>query len=183
MSRKSLPSRIYLTGYMGSGKSTIGPILAGRLGYDFVDLDLQVERVAQKPVAAVFEEDGEATFRALEAEVLKETVSRDRLVIATGAGALVNQESLRLAKSAGAVIYLRLAAKALAVRLKGIAIRPILRVPDGGVLSESGLLARIEMLLAERGPFYEQADLIVEADGLSPEAVVEVITGSLNERA
>jgi len=183
MPRKPLPSRIYLTGFMGSGKSTIGPILAERLGYDFVDLDQRVEELAQKPITTVFEEDGEAAFRALEADVLKETRSRDHLVVATGGGALLNQESLRLAKSAGAVIYLRLAARALAVRLKGITNRPVMQDQNGEVLSESALLARIEELLAERAHYYEQADFIVEADGLSPDAVVEAITGALNERA
>jgi len=180
---KRLPSRIYLTGFMGSGKSTIGPILAERAGYDFVDLDVQVERVVQKPTAAVFEEDGEATFRALEADVFKETTSRDHLVIATGGGALLNQELLRLAKGVGVVVYLRLAAKVLTVRLKGAANRPILQAPDGGVFSEDALLARIEVLLAERAHCYEQADLIIEVEGLSPDAVVEVITGALHEQA
>jgi len=183
MPRKPLPSRIYLTGFMRSGKSTIGPILAERLGYDFVDLDQRVEELAQKPITTVFEEDGEAAFRALEADVLKETRSRDHLVVATGGGALLNQESLGLAKSAGAVIYLRLAAKALTVRLMGVANRPILQSRDGGMLSETALLARIEGLLSERAHYYEQADFIVEADGLSPEAIVEVIVGALNERA
>lgn len=181
--RKRLPSRIYLTGFMGSGKSTIGPILAERLDYDFVDLDLQIEWVVQKPIVAIFEEDGEAAFRALEADVFKETMSLDHLVVATGGGTLLNQEFLRLAKSAGVVVYLRLAAKALAVRLKGMVNRPIMQDQKGGLLSESALLVRIEALLTERGPFYEQADFIVEADGLSPEVVVEAIVGALNERA
>ena len=183
MSRKPLPSRVYITGFMGSGKSTVGPILARRLGYDFVDLDLQVERLAQKPITTIFEEDGEAAFRAFEADVFEETISRDHLVVATGGGALLNEETLRFAKSVGVVIYLRLAEKTLAVRLKGIADRPILQDRHGGILSENALLTRIEALLAERTHCYEQADLIVDVDDLSPEAVVEAIAGALNERA
>lgn len=168
---------------MGSGKSTIGPILAGWLDYHFVDLDQRVEEVAQKPIAAVFKEDGEAAFRALEADVLRETMSRDHLVVATGGGALLNQESRRFVRSTGVVIYLRLDAKVLAVRLKGVANRPILQGSDGGMLSENVLLARIEVLLAERAPFYEQADFIVDVDDLTSDAVVEAITSALNERA
>ena len=169
-------------GFMGSGKSTLGPVLAARLSYSFVDLDERIAEVSRKPIAVVFEEDGEATFRVLEAHALKETRLFEHLVVAAGGGALLNQKSLRVAKADGVVVYLRLAAEALTVRLEGVASRPLLLDSDGETLSGTALLDRVKVLLAARLPFYEQADLIVDIEDLSPDAIVEVIVGALNER-
>ena len=183
MSRMPLPSRIYLTGFMGSGKSTTGLVLARKLDYDFLDLDLQIEKGAKKSVATIFEEEGEAVFRAREAELLKETLPRNHLVIATGGGTMLSPESLLRAKSAGLVVYLRLDAEALAKRLRRVTNRPILRDSNGEILPERAFFERIKALLSQRTPFYEQADLIVEVGSLSPESVAEAIECALNERA
>ena len=82
------PSRIILTGFMGAGKTTVGALLAERLGWDFVDSDLLVEARAGMTVAEIFEKRGEAVFREMEAVAIRDAASADRLVVALGGGAL-----------------------------------------------------------------------------------------------
>ena len=85
--------RIYITGFMGSGKSTVGPLLAARLGYEFVDLDARIEEVEGKAVPEIFSERGEAVFRSLERRELLLLRSLDGIVVATGGGALTDPGS------------------------------------------------------------------------------------------
>ena len=156
-------SRIYLTGFMGSGKSTIGPILANVLGYDFVDLDEAVEERAGKPVPRIFAEDGEMVFRALEATMLRETVARNRVVVALGGGALTVEDNLQWALANGAVVYLKVSLDALIRRLRrGRAERPLLLDEAGRRLPTADLREKIQALMDRREPFYERAHVVVE---------------------
>ncbi|MCU0242124.1 MAG: shikimate kinase, partial [Vicinamibacteria bacterium] len=91
----ALPERIVLVGFMGSGKSTIGPLLAGRLGWPFIDLDLWIERQQARAIAEIFAREGEAHFRALEQQAARAMLARDRLVIAAGGGAYAFAETRR----------------------------------------------------------------------------------------
>jgi len=102
-------SLIYLAGFMGSGKSTIGPILANTLGFDFVDLDRFVEQKAAKRIKEIFTTDGEQAFRALEQASLVEVSGRTQCVVSLGGGIIANEENFRLIRDSGVIVYLQLA--------------------------------------------------------------------------
>src|SRR5690606_40072973 len=87
---------IYLTGFMGSGKSTIGPILANTLGWDFYDLDRVIENKTGKKVREIFEQDGESFFRSLETETLEELSELDKTIISLGGGTMANAENIKI---------------------------------------------------------------------------------------
>ena len=97
----TVPTRIYLTGFMGSGKSTLGPRLADRLGYGFVDLDRDIERAVGSTVQTIFANQGEEAFRRLETEHLRTASYADRIVIALGGGAVTREDNLRFTKTRG----------------------------------------------------------------------------------
>jgi shikimate kinase len=109
---------------------------------------------------------------------------RDRVVVATGGGALVRTRNMDLARAAGPVVYLKLAPAVLAARLAGDpAPRPLLLGPDGAALAPDELEARVRTLLAEREPAYRRADVIVLADRLTPEGAAAEIVDALRRRA
>jgi shikimate kinase len=165
-----LPARIYLTGFMGSGKSTIAPLLAGRLGYEWVDLDSMVAGAAGMTVAEIFGRDGESEFRRLERAALVSTGSRRSLVVAAGGGAIVDEESSAFVRSAGALVYLRVDFETLYGRLRATRDRPLLAA--GGAGSAAGgdarLREKMRRLLSEREPFYMRADVVVDPDPSDP---------------
>lgn len=158
--------RVYLTGFMGCGKSTVGPILANVLAYRFLDLDARIAAEAGRPVAALFADEGEAAFRAREADALRATGRERSLVVATGGGALVREPSLSWALGHGTVVYLRMSHEALVARLLRVReTRPLLLGDDGRRLGEEALAARVGALLDVRTPFYERAHIVVDTDG------------------
>ncbi|MDI9259884.1 shikimate kinase [Alicyclobacillus sendaiensis] len=165
--------RVALVGFMGCGKSTVGPVLARRLGFEFVDLDLDIQETAGRTIPEIFEQDGEPAFRALESECLARCALRSRLVVAPGGGVVIVERNRRLLRSQFHVVYLRAKPTTLAERLRGEADhRPLLR---GHPLED-----RITRLLRERGAFYDEiASQIVDVDGKSPEAIAEEISSGL----
>ncbi len=159
--------RIFLTGFMTSGKSTIGRILANVLGWDFFDLDKVIESKIGKKIPQIFEEKGEKHFREIETETLKEISVGEQLVIALGGGAIANEANLKFCKEHGTLIYLKVSEKELLRRLKKKVDRPLIRDLVLNEASEEEIAARINKLLSEREKFYNQADLIFET-GLAP---------------
>ncbi len=167
----SYPTRIYLTGFMGAGKSTLGRLLAEKIGYAFTDLDAAIEAAAGAPVREIIERRGEAAFRALERAALHETAGAARLVTAVGGGALATPEAMAWATARGMVVFIRVDRDVLVARLKKAANRPLLQDASGALLPDAALLERIEALMARRLPVYERAHLTVNTSGLSkPEA-------------
>lgn len=158
-----MSARIFLTGLSGAGKSTVGQLLADRLGWRFLDTDALVEEAAGRSVAAIFRDEGEAAFRALEAEALARAARADRAVVATGGGAPVHAAGRR-ALASGFSVWLAVSPAAAAARLgsggDGEA-RPLL---DGGDPAE-----RLEALLRARRAAYARADASIDVDGLTPE--------------
>jgi shikimate kinase len=154
--------RIYLTGFMGSGKSTIGPILANTLGYDFADVDRVVEKSEGLAVKEIFREKGEAYFREKEFQALLTLSVRPHLVISLGGGTLVQPAAFELIR-----------------RLQHRTDRPLLLDAEGGKLPEDELRARIEILYQERSPLYEAADVVVTTDetrvGMTVDRIVKLI--------
>jgi shikimate kinase len=174
--KPSGPDNVFLTGFMGSGKSTVGPLLARARGSDFVDTDTWIERVVALSVADIFARQGEPAFRELEAKAIAQVCAREGQVIALGGGALVHPESLALVRQRGVLVYLRTSTEELVQRLKPeIGYRPLL----AGVTSESELAARISRLRAARESLYTSAHFIVDTDGRKPETVASLIQAAL----
>lgn len=167
---------IVLIGFMGSGKSTIGRHLAMRLERSFVDTDDLVETVSGKKVVQIFEEDGEAVFRALEKQVVREISKQGGRVVACGGGVVLDPENVAGLKENGVLVYLKASKETLVKRLKrGIDRRPLLR----GVDAEK----KVDELLDKRVATYESvADVVVETDALSPMDAVGVVAGIIEER-
>ena len=151
---------IYLVGMMASGKSTVGPLLADALGYRFLDADAVIREVAGCTIPEIFDRDGEAGFRQLERQVLKQLSQWHSLVVATGGGIVTvpaNWGELRQ----GAVVWLDVAAAELLQRLQADSGgRPMLETPDPQ--------QRLLELLEERRPLYDQADLKITAGNGTP---------------
>lgn len=180
ISKKSI---IYLTGFMGSGKSTLAPILANTLGYEFVDIDLEIERTAGKKVSDIFRDHGEEYFRELEHTVLERASKKNRCVISLGGGTVTRASNLSIAKSTGIVIYLKTGVNDIFHRVKHKRDRPLLQDPIGEFLPEDELRKRIADILASREPFYNQADIIIETDdrriGITVDRIVHALAGRI----
>jgi shikimate kinase len=169
--------RVFLTGFMGAGKTSVGRILAARLGWAFLDLDEEIERRAGMSVRAIFETFGEPEFRRLEAEALRQASALDDVVVATGGGTIAFPENARLLHSQGVTIWLNPAFSTLAARVGaaggfGRLDRPLFR-------DETQALG----LYRQRLPAYRTADLTVEVGAAeAPEEVAARILLLLGRR-
>ena len=159
------PPRLVLVGMMGSGKSTIGTLLADRLGWAYRDSDADVETTTGRTVPEIFERDGEAAFRRAEAEVLARACAlRTPVVVSAAGGSVLASDNRRLLAGSGTVVWLRARPETNARRVGDGAGRPLLGHDPASAMAR---------LFAERAPFYgEVADLVVDVDDLSPEEVV-----------
>jgi len=146
---------IFLVGLMGAGKTSIGRLLAKRLGKTFFDSDQEIERATGVRIPVIFEIEGEAGFREREARMLSELVQGGNIVLATGGGAVLAPENRKLLAENGVVVYLRAAVPDLWNRTRHDRNRPLLRSGEP--------LATLERLYAERDPLYREiADIIVD---------------------
>ena len=168
----NLPPRIYLIGPRGSGKTTVGRLLAGRLGWSFVDMDDVIESAAGRTIAEIFVTEGEAGFRDREAAALAELAHRPDHVIATGGGIVLRPESrLRLSES-GYCAWLTAPAETLWDRIRADIATPARRPALTGLSP----LDEIRHVLATREPLYRSvAHQSIPTDRQSPEAVVSAI--------
>ncbi|NTW70528.1 MAG: shikimate kinase [Chlorobiaceae bacterium] len=169
-------SLIYLTGFSGSGKSTIGPLLANSLGYEFVDLDQTIEKQAGKPITRIFAEEGEAYFRELERTTLEELGNKTNLVISLGGGVLENDHSFALVRESGTLVYLKSSSKTLARRLCNKTDRPLLKGENDRKLSREEIEDKITAILMKREPRYESANISVLTDVKRIGSTVEELT-------
>jgi shikimate kinase len=174
--RKSL---VFLTGFMGSGKSTIGPILANTLGFKYIDVDTVIEQKAQKRIVDIFSTDGEQSFRTLERSTLQELTELDHSVISLGGGTIANEENSRLVSQNGILVYLKLSPEEIIQRVHYRNDRPMLKDEFGNTLAGEQLRERILQLLARREPFYGRADVIIYADNMRVGATVDEIVKQL----
>ncbi|UZQ54841.1 shikimate kinase [Trichothermofontia sichuanensis B231] len=156
---------LYLIGMMGAGKSTVGHLLAQRLQYRFFDTDILIERVKQQPITEIFQQEGEASFRALETQVLAELSVYTRSVIATGGGIVLARHNWSYLQQ-GVVIWLDVPVSELAQRLQADTTRPLLA-------NGTDPIARLRTLLEQRSHLYAQADLrVAVAPAATPDAIV-----------
>ena len=164
-----LPPRVALIGFMGSGKTTVGAIVARKLGYRFVDLDAEIEKTAGKKIPAIFREDGEPAFRDLEAGCLAGFADRTGIVLSAGGGAPVRESNRPFFTDAACTIFLKIPLKTALERAGADGSRPLLEMgPD-----------EIRSLFESRALIYEKLGRAVESEGKTPLQVAEEIIGLL----
>lgn len=170
--RRLLPRKIWLVGFMGSGKTTVAQILARRLRLPFFDLDAEIEQASGRTVRAIFESEGEAEFRRREKTFVEGAEQLPAGVFATGGGTFVSQENQRSVLRSGVSVFLEVPFEVLAGRLGAKRDRP---------LFQDELQAR--RLLEERLPFYKMASVHLKLNGAeSPEDVAELLLEGLDDR-
>ncbi|HEY4322844.1 MAG TPA: shikimate kinase [Mucilaginibacter sp.] len=162
---------IFLIGFMGCGKTTLGRKLASRLGYEFMDLDHILEAQVGMSIAEYFSSFGEDAFRKLESDVLKQTKYPEHVVVSTGGGLPCFFDNIEWMNTHGKTIYINLPPKALAARLENEKHkRPVLQGANG-----KELVAFIEGKLIERDKFYKQATIIADGLSLTAEKVEQLL--------
>ena len=156
-----------LIGFMGTGKSSVGRLLAHQLRYEFVDTDDLLEARAGKPIARIFAEEGEETFRRLERELVGEMAAWKSHIIATGDGLAAEAANLESLKMHALVVCLWATPEAIWQRVKHQTHRPLLQDPDP--------MSRIRTLLERRTPIYRQADVLINTDLRSVKDVAQQV--------
>ena len=155
-----------LIGYRATGKTTLARLLADRLGWQWIDADVEIERRAEKSIARIFAEDGEPVFRDLEARVVADLCRQDRLVLAAGGGAPLRPESRQAMRQAGRVVWLTARPETILARMSGDATT-VARRPN---LTDKNPLDEIVQLLKRREPIYqESAHIVVDTEGKTPD--------------
>jgi len=158
---------IALIGFMGTGKSSVGRLVADQLHFTFLDTDDVIVARAGKPITDIFAQEGEADFRERECRLVEELTHRTRTVIATGGGLPVNPANLTSLKSHALVICLWSSPEQIWERVRNQAHRPL--------LNESDPLVKVRSLLAAREPYYRQADVLVNTEMRSIREVAQQV--------
>jgi shikimate kinase len=180
--------KLILTGFMATGKSSVGPIVARWLGWEFVDVDTIVTTRARKPIAQIFADHGEAHFRQLEREAVAQLTSDRRRcphchgpfpeVISTGGGVLVDESNCMLLKRVGVIVCLTARPDVVAARVeRSKAKRP--KLTEGG----KPTLERVKELMAERADAYARADVQVDSSDLTVEQLADHVIGAFGAHA
>ena len=163
-----------LIGFMGAGKSSVGRVVARRLGAEFVDLDARIESAAGRSVQEIFASQGEGVFRDLEKEAIRQAVSVPGRVLAAGGGAFCDAGNRTLLKGNAPVVFLDASAETVVGRLSGDASRPLFPGGDRA--------AKVRELMARRRPSYEEADFAVSTDGLTVAQVAGRVVALVGNR-
>jgi shikimate kinase len=167
---------IFLVGPMGAGKSTVGRQLAEALSYTFKDSDQEIQRRTGVDIPTIFEFEGEEGFRNRERQMIEDLVGEERLVLATGGGAVLDPENRQNLTARGVVIYLHCSPEQQYSRTARDRNRPLLQTEDP--------LARLRELMDERDPLYRQvADLVVSTEKRGTASVVKEIRRRLESEA
>jgi shikimate kinase len=154
-------NRLFLIGPMGSGKTTVGRFLAGRLGLKFLDLDEEIERRLGVDVGVIFDIEGETGFRTRETSMLDELTQRDRILLATGGGTVLSPVNRQMLSQRGLVVWLKTSVDQQLRRLERDQRRPLLQAPDRE--------ARLKGLAEARDPLYQEcAELVIRSANISP---------------
>jgi len=158
------PARVVLTGFMGAGKTTVGPLVARRLGWDFLDLDDAIVAAKGRSVAEVFAAEGEEAFREAERSAAARACARERLVLATGGGAFTVPATREVLRRGALTVWLRCDLDVLLARIPADGSRPL-----------AANRATIGPLLAGREASYALADLVVDTTALAPDDAARII--------
>jgi shikimate kinase len=173
MEAKPEKTNIALIGFMGTGKSSVGRVLAKRLGRKFIELDTIIEKNAGKSIPEIFQQNGEIGFRELEIQAVKGIAAEKNAIIACGGGVILNKINIDRLKEGGIIIYLTAAPSIIIRRTsRDKLVRPLLNVEDP--------IARVKELLKFRKPFYERAaDTTINTTRLNVDRVVGEIVKTL----
>lgn len=163
---------LILVGFMGTGKTSTGKICAERLGRPFLDLDDELVRRAGRDIPRIFAEDGEAAFRAMERDLVRELAGKSGLVIAPGGGIVLNPDNIRDFEATGMVICLTASPEWILRRVGADTNRPLLQVEDK--------LGKIRDLLGKRKPLYDAIHHQIDTDGLTPAEVASLALSMYN---
>lgn len=158
---------IALIGFMGTGKSSVGQLVAGQLHFTFLDTDHIIETRAGKTISDIFAQDGEPVFRDWESKIVAELPARKKTVISTGGGLPANPENLASLKTHCLIVCLWAPPERIWERVRAQTHRPLLNEPDP--------LSKIQSLLAEREPYYRQADVLLNTEMRSVKDVAQQV--------
>lgn len=164
---------VVLIGFMGTGKSCTGRLLAGRLGRPFIDVDRKIEQESGLAIGEIFAQHGEAYFRAREKDVIARVARYRKAVIATGGGVVLDADNMQRLRAGGVIICLTASVQTILERTGRRNTRPLLARPD-----REEIVAR---LLAERAPLYAQADFILDTSNIPPRMAAEKIIAFLRQ--
>ena len=168
----SKKENISLTGFMGSGKSTVGKILAQKLKFLYIDLDTVIELSERMKISRIFEEKGQDYFRKVESEVIYKIYNNTGCIFSCGGGVILNKKNMDIIKKSSIVIFLSVNAETVFKRLKDEKDRPL--------LSNGDMEAKISEMLAYRQPLYTKyADIVIDTNRLTPREVAEKIEDSI----
>ncbi len=167
-------ANIYLLGFMGTGKTSVGKLLSQRLGWQFLDLDEIIEEKEGLKIVEIFAKKGEPYFRDLESQALGELTCRDNLVVACGGGIVLREKNLSLIDNSGIGICLEASPEVIYERTKKFTHRPLLNVEDPQ--------GKIKELLEKRAPFYAKVKYHIDTSNLTVEEVVEKIEELIKEK-
>jgi len=171
--------RIYLTGFMTSGKTTLGKILANVLGWNFYDLDKELEIDEGKKVTEIFESKGEPYFREIETKKLKQLSGGKNIIISLGGGTIVNNENVKFITNHGKLVYLRVEPEIIYTRLKRKTDRPLFKEFVLAENSKEAFIEKIKSMLSERECYYNRANLIFDVDnspiGITVDKLAKII--------
>ncbi|MEJ5172260.1 MAG: shikimate kinase [Hydrogenothermaceae bacterium] len=160
---------VYLVGFMGSGKSTVGKLISQELGYRFVDIDKEVENQEGITIREIFEKFGEQYFRNLEKEKLKEFIDKYGYVVSTGGGLGADKQMMELMKSSGVVIWIDASLEEILNRCQNDTDRPLLKLP----------YEKVRELYERRREIYKLSDIHIHTDGKTPLQIFEEIQRKL----
>ena len=172
--------RVVLIGFSATGKSILAPFIAHRLGWQAVDLDVEIERTAGRTIPRIFESEGERGFRAREHQAVRDAASRDGVVIATGGGVWLNADNRSVLADGGYVVTLEARSATILARYAAAEqgtteVRPMLAGADPR--------RRVKTLKAARQPFYAMSDLTVHTDDIEIEQAVDQVVDAVTHRA
>ena len=163
-----------LVGFMGAGKSSVGKILAERLGAEFVDVDARIEETAGKGIGEIFTSCGEGTFREMERAAIRNAVSAPGRVVAAGGGAFVDEANRQALKAYAPVVFLDVSVESVLERLSGDRSRPLFPVEKEA--------EKLRELMERRRPAYQEADFTVSTDGRTVPEIADRILALLARR-
>ncbi len=163
-----MSGHLYLVGFMASGKSTVGQLLAEKMGRTFHDLDDRIEKEQNQSISEIFESRREAYFRALESRILKGTGDLPAAVMALGGGAFVRESNRDFIRQTGVSVWLKISLDLALQRCRKMTHRPLARDPS-----------QFELLYHTRERVYRQTDIHIEAEGKSPQEICEQILAGL----
>jgi shikimate dehydrogenase len=170
-----LPPLIVLCGFSGSGKSSTGKFLADLLGYAFYDTDALMEIKSNREISEIFRMDGEPSFRRLEADIVRDVLTKKSGIVALGGGAIQDEATLAAVKERGHLIYLRVSPETALGRISGSYQRPMIFGQNGQESNGRGMFERIRDLIQAREVWYQQAHAIVDTEDKTPDDVAHQI--------